>query len=79
MKTAVSIPDPIYNSAEKLAHRLGKSRSELYAKALQNYIEQRQDDRVTAKLNEIYESEPSQLDPVLAKLQTKSWTKNNPW
>ena len=79
MKTAVSIPDSIYNSAEKLAHRLGKSRSELYAKALQNYIEQRQDDRVTAKLNEIYDSEPSQLNPVLTKLQTKSWIKNNPW
>jgi len=79
VKTAVSIPDSIYNSAEKLAHRLGKSRSELYAKALQNYIEQRQDDRVTAKLNEIYDSEPSQLNPVLTKLQTKSWIKNNPW
>lgn len=33
MKTAVSIPDNIYTSAEKLAKRLGKSRSQLYTQA----------------------------------------------
>jgi metal-responsive CopG/Arc/MetJ family transcriptional regulator len=79
MKTAVSIPDPIYKSAEKLAHRLGKSRSEIYAKAIQNYVERHQDDEVTAKLDAVYSSESSQLDPVLASLQVKSWIKNNPW
>jgi metal-responsive CopG/Arc/MetJ family transcriptional regulator len=79
MKTAVSIPDPIYKSAEKLAHRLGKSRSEIYAKAIQNYVERHQDDEVTAKLDAVYSSESSQLDPVLASLQVQSWIKNNPW
>lgn len=38
MKTAVSIPNDVYNSAEKLASRLGKSRSQLYTQALDNYI-----------------------------------------
>jgi metal-responsive CopG/Arc/MetJ family transcriptional regulator len=79
MKTAVSIPDPIYKSAEKLAHRLGKSRSEIYAKAIQNYVERYQDNEVTAKLDAVYSSESSQLDPVLASLQVQSWIKNNPW
>jgi len=79
MKTAVSIPDSIYDSAEKLALRLGKSRSELYANAIQNYVERHQDEKVTAKLNVIYDSEPSQLDPVLTSLQTQSWLKNSPW
>lgn len=79
MKTAVSIPDPIYSKAEKLARRLGKSRSEIYAKAIQAYVDSREDDEVTAKLNEVYDTEPSELDPVLAKLQTQSWLKNNPW
>lgn len=79
MKTAISIPDQIYDRAEKLARRLGKSRSELYAKAVQNYVDRHQDDDVTAKLNTVYGSEPSELDPVLTDLQTKSWLKHNPW
>lgn len=79
MKTAVSIPDAIYAKAEKLAHRLGKSRSEIYTKAVQAYVDYREDDDVTAKLNDVYGVEPSVLDPVLAKLQTQSWLKNNPW
>ena len=79
MKTAVSIPDSIYAKAEKLAHRLGKSRSEIYTKAIRAYVDTRQDDEVTNKLNAVYDIEPSGIDPVLTKLQTKSWLKNNPW
>ncbi|HUC87562.1 MAG TPA: hypothetical protein VMR95_00230 [Candidatus Binatia bacterium] len=36
-------------------------------------------EEVTQKLNEVYDSEASELDPALAKLQGKSWIKNNPW
>jgi metal-responsive CopG/Arc/MetJ family transcriptional regulator len=79
MKTAISIPDTVYESAEKLGHRLGESRSELYTKAVRSYIEKHQDKRVTEKLNEVYSTEASKLDPVLADLQTQSWIKNNPW
>ncbi|HUC87827.1 MAG TPA: ribbon-helix-helix domain-containing protein [Candidatus Binatia bacterium] len=79
MKTAISIPDKVYESAEALANRLGKSRSELYTKAIQNYVEIHQADKITAKLNEVYSTESSAIDPVLAALQTKSWIKNNPW
>jgi predicted DNA-binding protein len=34
MKTAISLPDEVFESAEQLAKRLGKSRSELYALAI---------------------------------------------
>lgn len=79
MKTAVSIPDSVYAKAEKLAHRLGKSRSEIYTKAIRVYVDMREDDEVTARLNAVYGVESSKLDPALTKLQTKSWLKNNPW
>jgi metal-responsive CopG/Arc/MetJ family transcriptional regulator len=79
MKTAISIPDTVYKSAEQLALRLGESRSELYTKAIKSYVEKHQDKKVTEKLNEVYSTEASQLDPVLASLQTQSWIKNNPW
>jgi metal-responsive CopG/Arc/MetJ family transcriptional regulator len=46
MKTAVSIPEPIFHAAEALAKRLGLSRSELFSRALEAYLEAYQHDRV---------------------------------
>ncbi|MDO8738698.1 MAG: hypothetical protein Q7J17_06995, partial [Candidatus Deferrimicrobium sp.] len=42
MKTAVSIPDKIFRSADSLAKRLGVSRSRLYADALADFLSRRQ-------------------------------------
>jgi hypothetical protein len=39
-KTAVSIPDPVFKAGEAAARRLGISRSELYARALSEYLTQ---------------------------------------
>jgi len=74
MKIAVSIPDPVFQSAEKLAARLGVSRSQLYARALASLVEQHSEDVITSKLNEIYgpEGEESSLDKKLVQLQTRS-------
>ena len=79
MKTAISIPDTVYESAEKLAKRLGQSRSELYTKAVISYIERQQGKGITEALNKVYGTEASKLDPVIANLQTQSFLKNNPW
>lgn len=79
MKTAISIPNDVYESAEKLAQRLGKSRSELYTKAVKSYIEKHLDTGVTEKLNEVYDTEASNVNPGLVNLQTQAWIKNNPW
>lgn len=72
MKTAISIPDSIFKAAEKLANRLGFSRSELYAKAVAEYLQKHRNDGVTKKLDEIYSKESSQLDPGLQALQSAS-------
>lgn len=69
MKTAVSIPDPLFRSAERLAKRLGVPRSKLYAQALERYVAEREENETTARLNEIYDKEPAELDPVLAAMQ----------
>jgi len=53
MKTAVSLPDEIFESAEKLASRLKVSRSELYARALQDYVRQHAPSAVTEAYDEI--------------------------
>lgn len=73
MKTAVSIPYRAFQSAEKLATRLGVSRSELYARALASLVERHREDLITEKLNEIYSSKGEQLslDPAVVALQAR--------
>ena len=74
MKTAISIPDRVFLSAEQLASRLGVSRSELYSKALAALIDKHRDDLITSRLNEIYGPgrESSTLDAGIASLQRRT-------
>ena len=47
MKTAVSVPDDIFEGAERLARREGRSRSEVYSAALREYVARHSPDEVT--------------------------------
>ena len=73
MKTAVSIPDPIFKEADDLAARLGLSHSELYARALKRYLATRRHSKVTEALNAIYAREKSAgIDDALTAMQAAS-------
>ena len=72
MKTAVSIPDALFEEADELAEKTGMSRSQLYAVALRTYVEAQRQADITERLNRIYANEPSELDPALARLQSLS-------
>lgn len=73
MKTAISIPDDLFDSAEGAARRLGLSRSELYARALRDYLAEHGTEGITERLNEVYgDEQESVLDPALAELQRRS-------
>jgi hypothetical protein len=74
MKTAISVPDRVFRSAEQLASRLGVSRSELYSKALAALVDKHQDDLITSRLNAIYGPgrEDSSLDAELGLLQRRT-------
>lgn len=73
MKTAISIPDTQFEAAEKLAAQLGLSRSELYQKALAEFIVKHSDEKITEKLNEIYsEKHIEDIDEELLQIQAKS-------
>lgn len=71
MKIAISVPDDVFAAGEYLAEQLGLSRSQLYADALSAYLNERGAAAVTAKLNSIYSTEPSRLDPAFAVSQLK--------
>ncbi len=51
MKTAVSIPDEVFERVERLVRRAGKSRSEIYAAALREYVARHASDEVTEAWN----------------------------
>ncbi len=77
MKTAISLPDSVFDEAESLARQLGVSRSELYTNALKAYLRKYNREEILGKLNQIYSQESSKLDPVLAKIQIMSLPSEN--
>ena len=72
MKTAISIPDKVFRSADTLAKRLGVSRSQLYASAVSEYLSKYQSRQVTTRLNSLYSEEDSSLSSNLTLIQVKS-------
>jgi antitoxin MazE6 len=76
MKTAISIPDPVFEAAEKLARRLGISRSQLYSTAIDALIEKYRYSGVTERLNAVYEANPEggRLELEVEELQSRSLT-----
>ena len=75
MKTAISIPDGIFSRATEFAHRKKMTRSALFTAAVDEYIDRHREEDVTRRLNEVYATEDSSLDPVFARLQSLSLPK----
>jgi metal-responsive CopG/Arc/MetJ family transcriptional regulator len=76
MKTAISIPDPLFEQADRMARQLGLSRSQLYALAVESFLKDHEQQAITAALDRTYGEEPSALDPVLVQLQTTHLVKD---
>jgi metal-responsive CopG/Arc/MetJ family transcriptional regulator len=53
MKTAISVPDDVFEQAERLAQHTGRSRSELYSTALAQYLASHDADSVTKVLDRV--------------------------
>jgi len=51
MKTAVSIPDDVFDRAERLAKRTKRSRSRIFSDALREYLARHSPDEVTLAVN----------------------------
>jgi metal-responsive CopG/Arc/MetJ family transcriptional regulator len=82
MKTAISLPDRLYKDAEETAKSLGIPRSQLYAKAIEEFISTHKTDRITEKLNEVYNDPTvfSESAISIASLESiREITKNDSW
>ena len=53
MKTAVSIPDDVFDKAERLARKSGRSRSAVFGSALREYIARHAPDEITEAMNRV--------------------------
>jgi metal-responsive CopG/Arc/MetJ family transcriptional regulator len=78
MKVAVSIPDDVFADAEALAKRLKSSRSEIYSRALGEFIGHHAPDRVTDLMNEVVDLVSEDADAFSAEaarrvLKTVDW------
>jgi metal-responsive CopG/Arc/MetJ family transcriptional regulator len=71
MKTAISIPDAVFEEAERVAKRRGLSRSELYTIAIKSYVKDERFIGVRERLDSVYASNPqlSELDSQLKDAQ----------
>ncbi len=72
MKTAISIPDNIFQPGERYAKNHGISRSKLYSQALAQFLKKNSEEEITKKLNEIYSHQPSVINEAVTKLQSCS-------
>lgn len=72
MKTAISLPDDVFEEAERLASRLKVSRSELYAKALQDFVRRHTPEVITEAYDEICAETEQEPDPFVRRAARKS-------
>ncbi len=72
MKTAISIPDDLFDSADELARRMGMSRSRLYAEAVSEYVAKHRDQDITRRLDEVYGEVDSGLPESIRSAQGRS-------
>jgi metal-responsive CopG/Arc/MetJ family transcriptional regulator len=66
MKTAVSIPDEVFEGAERLARRTKRSRSRLFSDALKEYLARHSPDKVTEAMNNACSEIGSAEDPFVS-------------
>lgn len=70
MKTAISLPDTLFERAERAASRLNLNRSQLYAQALEEFLDRTDPERITAAFNAVYSTESSELNTALWQMQS---------
>lgn len=72
MKIAISVPDPTFEAAERVSKQLRMSRSQLYSRAVEEFVKTHRGVDVRQALEAVYRSEPAEVDPVLDELQAEA-------
>lgn len=75
MKTAISVPDDVFELSEKLAKKLKVPRSRIFAMGVKKLAEEHDDD-ITAKINKVCEKVDTSIDPFRKELQSRALPKD---
>jgi len=82
MKTAVSIPDAVFEKGEAVAKRLDISRSELYARAVAAFVDAHSPDAITDSINAVLDEltpDEREEDLKIIRAGARQTMKRNPW
>ncbi len=63
----VTVPDEVFREAERHAGRTRKSRSQLYAEALSEYLVRHAPDQVTEAMNSVMDRLTERTDPFVSE------------
>lgn len=69
VKTAISLPDELYTKATETADRMGIARSQLFARAVAEYIRTHGDDSITERIDAVLVSSNTALDSAIERMQ----------
>lgn len=72
MKVAISVPDDVFDAAERLARQRAVPRSRLFTEALEEYVSRHDSEAVTEQLNEVYSVENSAVEEAVTHAQSQS-------
>jgi predicted transcriptional regulator len=72
MKTAISIPDEVFRQAEQAAKRLGMTRSELFTRAVRDFLGIRRERAITASYDEAFADGSDDLDQLRTEASRRS-------
>ena len=78
MKTAVSIPDDVFEGAERLAKRTRKSRSRLFSDALREYVARHSAEEVTEAMDRVCDALGGNTDEFVA-IAARRTLERNEW
>jgi len=80
MKTAISLPDTLYSDADKIAQSMGIPRSQLFVKALEEFIIHHKNETITERLNTVYKTNDQNNEILNSSIESmRRLTKDDTW
>lgn len=76
MKTAISVPNDVFQLSEKLAKKLKVSRSAVFAMGVKKLAEEHDEDEIIRQINRVCEKVDTSVDPVLFQMAMLSLPKD---
>jgi predicted DNA-binding protein len=75
MKVAISLPDGLSNAVDEYAERVGATRSEIYARAVQKLLETIEAEESLERFNDLY-TDDAPVDPALTAAARATFDRN---